>query len=206
MIWRLFMFKKLLPLFFLFAGFQANAAPFQFQFEDTISYSTIAGLSAGQSALITVGLDNGGTSLLSQIWTASDLTSVTFDFNNGGLVTTFNSPWGGAIYGLGNFTTNGSGVLTGVMTAWTDGSLGTDWSSSVGVAVTPDSWWLNGWNAVYLAAAPLASGLGEVGLTNVSDMRSAANWSKVAEVPEPSIIALFGLGLVGIGFARRRQS
>jgi hypothetical protein len=48
--------------------------------------------------------------------------------------------------------------------------------------------------------------LGEVGLTNVSDMRSAANWSKVAEVPEPSIIALFGLGLVGIGFARRRQS
>jgi hypothetical protein len=26
------------------------------------------------------------------------------------------------------------------------------------------------------------------------------------DVPEPSIIALFGLGLVGIGFARRRQS
>jgi choice-of-anchor C domain-containing protein len=28
----------------------------------------------------------------------------------------------------------------------------------------------------------------------------------VVAVPEPSIIALFGLGLVGIGFARRRQS
>jgi hypothetical protein len=52
------MFMKLLPLLFLFAGFQANAAPFQFQFEDTISYSTIAGLSAGQSALITMGRDN----------------------------------------------------------------------------------------------------------------------------------------------------
>ena len=27
-----------------------------------------------------------------------------------------------------------------------------------------------------------------------------------ATVPEPSIITLFGLGLVGLGFARRRQS
>ena len=25
------------------------------------------------------------------------------------------------------------------------------------------------------------------------------------EVPEPSIIALFGLGLLGLGFARRRK-
>jgi hypothetical protein len=28
----------------------------------------------------------------------------------------------------------------------------------------------------------------------------------IATVPEPSIIALFALGLVGIGFARRHQS
>jgi hypothetical protein len=32
------------------------------------------------------------------------------------------------------------------------------------------------------------------------------NWNDVSQVPEPSIIALFGLGLVGIGFARRRRS
>jgi hypothetical protein len=195
------MFKKLLPLLFLFAGFQANAALIQFQYDDTILYSTITGLVAGQSATITVGLDNGVAGDVSQTWTAGDLTSVTFDFNNGGLVSTFNSPWGGAIdSNLGNFTTNGSGVLTGVMASWSNYSSGTDWSSA-GLAVTPESWWLNGWNEVFRAD----SMLGVVGLTNVSDMKSAANWSKVAAVPEPSIIALFGLGLVGIGFARRKR-
>jgi hypothetical protein len=36
---------------------------------------------------------------------------------------------------------------------------------------------------------------------------AGANLTKTgAQVPEPTIIALFGLGLVGIGFARRRQS
>jgi hypothetical protein len=29
---------------------------------------------------------------------------------------------------------------------------------------------------------------------------------RLVAVPEPSIIALFALGLVGVGFARRRQS
>jgi len=194
------MFKKLLPLIFLFAGFQANAALIQFQYNDTISYSFITGLVAGQSATITVGLDNGVAGDVSQIWTAGDLTSVTFDFNNGGLVTTFNSPWGGSLSSsVGNFTTNGSGVLTGVMSSWYDVSLGTDWSSS-GVVLTPLGWVLNG-KSVFV----FGSNVGQVGITSVSAITSAANWSKVAAVPEPSIIALFGLGLVGIGFARRKR-
>jgi hypothetical protein len=194
------MFKKLLPILFLFAGFQANAALIQFQYDDTISYSSITGLVAGQSATITVGLDNGVAGDVSQTWTAGDLTSVTFDFNNGGLVTTFDSPWGGHLgSGAGNFTTNGSGTLTGVMSSWWDFGVGSDYTSS-GIPVTPVGWSLNGHNGVFSA-----DGRGSVSLTKVSGLISAANWNKVAAVPEPSIIALFGLGLVGIGFARRRR-
>ena len=61
------------------------------------------------------------------------------------------------------------------------------------------SWFFNGYNVVYLD-------VGTVSLSDVGSMLFADNWSQVSAVPEPSIIALFGLGLVGIGFARRRRS
>ena len=76
----------------------ALASPFSYQFASTISgFSSMPGLTAGQSAIITVVLDNGGTSTISQTWTAAQLQSVTWNFNNGGLLTTFSSPFGGGL-------------------------------------------------------------------------------------------------------------
>jgi hypothetical protein len=208
------MFKKLLPLFLLFAGFQANAALFQFEFEDTISLTAIPGLSVGQSALITVGLDNGGTSHLSQTWTADDLTAVTFDFNNGGSVFTFSDPFdGGLSFVSGDFVTDSSGTLTSVLSNWRDYFITTDFSSSDG-SLNFFSWWLDGHNYLfcagsgcYLGQKVSLSGNVPFGVDRADSlMLDPDEWTLVSVVPEPSIIALFGLGLAGLGLVRRRQS
>ena len=198
------MFKKLLPLLFLFAGFQANAALFQFQFEDTISSTTISGLSGGQSALVTVALDNGGTSLISQTWTAFDLQSLTFDFNDGGVVSTFSAPFDGGInFVAGNFETDAAGELTAVMNDWSDYSVSSDFVNS-GSAAGLFYYQLYG-GAVNVYWSDVGYVQFDKGANGPESFLHPDQWSQVSVVPEPSIIALLGLGLAGLGFARRRR-
>jgi hypothetical protein len=64
------------------------------------------------------------------------------------------------------------------------------------------------WSYVSFTDAPIVAAAHDFawGTLGYRLTSAGASLTKVEQVPEPSIIALFGLGLVGIGFARRRQS
>ncbi|MFM6587476.1 MAG: PEP-CTERM sorting domain-containing protein, partial [Microcystis panniformis] len=163
-------------------------------------------VNVGDTAVITYQLDNGGSSLLSQTWNATDIVSVTFNFGNGAHVTTFN-PNGvggnGLTVSTGSFVTNASGQLTAVPSDWNDVSNVNVVSTNS--TQTPTQWFVNGFNGVYYT-----DDFGkEVNLTNVAGNIVAANWTiqpaQIQTTPEPS--TLFGLLAVGsLGLlARKRQ-
>jgi hypothetical protein len=191
MIWRLFMFKKLLPLLFLFAGFQANATLI-----DNGDYSTDT--ESGLDWLDwTLTVDKTQAEALTQfggagwrIATESEALGLMENF--------FDVDFGYSTY-LHNsvvldFSANRS-QFVGLM-GQTHGPISETYTYS------------------------LIEGVGKFGVDNFLFAGHGASWHgrvgfkytdvgialvKVAAVSEPAIIALFALGVVGIGFARRRQ-
>ncbi|TRU57941.1 MAG: PEP-CTERM sorting domain-containing protein [Microcystis aeruginosa Ma_QC_C_20070823_S13] len=188
----------------VFSAIPAHAAIFTATYTDTVSANFgVDNVTAGDTAVITYQLDNGGTSLLGQTWTASNIVTVTFNFGNGSHVTTFNPNGGdGLSVSLGSFVTNASGQLTAVPSNWRD-------SSNLNVVSTnstqtPRSWYVNGNNGVYYTFP-----INMVGLTNASGNIVAANWTiqpaQTQTTPEPgTLLGLLAVGSLG-ALARKRQ-
>jgi hypothetical protein len=188
MIWRLFMFKKLLPLLFLFAGFQVNAG---------IIYN--------------VDLDHGAGSVFGTIETDGTI-GVLFLANviNVNLSMQSSLIGGGNLQSFTTFQTAGSlftassSDLSFDFNGNNNGAYSLAWFQDT-VTGTNNYWCLNGSGGGCdnnKSASSIGYSTGQVStITGLSKIASTT-----VTVPEPSIIALFALGLVGIGFARRRQS
>ncbi|MEI7867533.1 MAG: hypothetical protein WCI11_06550 [Candidatus Methylumidiphilus sp.] len=193
-------------LAFSLTALPTQASPIQYAFNTTVSSSSISGVSVGNAAKITVTLDNGGSGLISQTWnTATDLKSVIFDFNNGGLLTTFFTPWGAGLAGsAGNFATNASGVLTSVMTDWKDNSgVGTDFTTN---GQTPHIWFVNGLNGVY-SDTPNNGLVANIDVNNVESVLTPSSWTLVQQnsVPAPGTLWLMLPGLAALRKFGKRQ-
>ena len=188
----------------VFSAIPAHAAIFTATYTDTVSSAAVDNVTAGDTAVITYQLDNGGTSLLNQTWTASDIVSVTFNFGNGAHVTTFNPNGGdGLSESIGSFVTNGLGQLTAVPSGWTDFSNANVVSTNS--TQTPTEWYVNGANSVY----GTNNFSNDVSLTNVAGNIVAANWTiqgtQTQTTPEPgTLLGLLAVGSLGV-LARKRQ-
>jgi hypothetical protein len=233
------MFKKLLPLLFLFAGFQANASII-----DNGPYTTDT--ESGLDWLdVTLSIDRSYDDVSTQFGSAGDFegwryaSGLEFEqlWNNISGVDE-SSPYGAEFYDIDETTFSIDpyvAMLGDTYDAYIVGLGGPHTSSDhawggvdgdgkgihQSFGILADSFYDHDGVTInyYLAGAYDAD---EYNVDDFGDSTNARAWAVLGgvsgasygswlvrgtiSVPEPSIIALFCLGLVGIGFARRRQS
>ena len=160
-------------------GASASAVPVSYRFESSVDISSF-GLPAspGDPASITVTLDNGGTSIVNQVWTAAHLQSVIFDINNGAATVSFFSPFdGGLVEDEGSFATDAFGNLISAPQNWADRIATADFVANVPTVGGLD-WFINGANGVVFNNSFSAPRF-QLFLPNVQGNTDPANWSRV---------------------------
>lgn len=165
----------------------ALAVPFAFTYTTTIQVTSgpaIPGVNNGDVLTLEVVADNGNASTLSQSWFQTDVLSAVATV--GSYTATFIFPF---YVNDPVFATNGAGDL--ILTVWYD----IDGNNFDNVAPGSPTFYDN----VLLTSQSTRLEFQTGGPMN------PANWSvTAAQVPEPGALALFGIGLAGLGVIRRR--
>jgi hypothetical protein len=205
--------KKLLPILFLFTGFQANAV--------VIGNLTYDGTYISGDGRTYVGLDT--IAAWDYATTLAATTEVDGPYEGFRIANTADADFFiGSLFGASNdncSTVDGTASATlicGILSGWTDGGFGDNYSSS---------------GDYFFFFADETNG-NEVGITNIQSSGEVSQWERgfglvesddysgngltdniswlllrdtSVQVDEPSILALMALGIFGFGFARRRR-
>jgi len=205
------MFKKFLPILFLFTGFQVNAGVID-SVDVTIGGNTYTSFVDDVSGYTWLDLDN--------FWGVADTYNSVVNELAGSSFSLATQAQAGSLFSSIGTVASGTEFASVAEVVGGNyignGSVGADRELIWGVLASDTSDGLADW-AFDLAPldGTMRFGSNRIGsLTTLSaynvrymDLGAwVVSTTLVAQVPEPSIIALFGLGLVGIGFARRRQS
>lgn len=181
-------------LLFCALGFTAanvGAVPVQMTAVTTLndSQTDIPGTTMGDTLTISVIVDNGGTSLLSQSWTVLNIVSGRVD------VGTYAAFYTSSFFAGSGFTTDAAGLLTTAVFADLVGDVSDTFGTSAVGALFND------------AVRDTQERLTRFGDDVDQPNRNLSLWSAAfVSVPEPGTLVLLGAGLIGLCMARRSRN
>jgi hypothetical protein len=203
--------KKLLPILFLFTGFQANAV--------VIGNLTYDGTYISGDGRTYLGLD---TIAAWDYTTTFNATQVNGEYEEFRIANTADADYFiGSLFGAeddncsavyGPVPQNHCGTLTG----WTHGIFGDTYHTTADLVwfIADESAAEVGLMSFWQSGLQQDEAFGSIAYSNMWSEFGEIAWAPipwllvkdtVASVPEPSIIALMGLGIFGLLFARRRR-
>jgi len=181
----------------------ANATPIELDWTTTVNllYGSVSSVgTVGEEITTTLTVDNGGSTTLSQSWSATDFLSYRIEGATGWWAESTVVINGSS---SGNFSTDGSGNVTAAG----------DWSGNSGVITTSwagdlvGCWYSDANNGIFYINPPSDSGMIEV--ANVGENIIGSNWTATLAssnpVPEPATMVLFGFGILGLAGVSRKK-